>query len=500
MNNLAHSVWSFKDLVEILLEKLVADFCSQVETLLEMLESQLERDESLEGWESIGPRQRTLVSLFGMEIRFRRRGYRRRRSEGGWAYRYPLDELLGLLPEERFCPLVQDMAVGLATRMSFREAASYLQENLRIPVSHQQVHRWLQQAGQERDRELREEVQAVFERGQVPEGEGRDADVVVIEADGLYLPLQREHQKAVELKLGVMHEGWEAESPSGERFRLVNKAVWAGCLSAQEFWERGGIYFTKRYDREKVGRLVLNGDGAEWIKQAKQHFEDAELYLNPFHRNKAIREALGFAPDLIRRAQKALLERDLKSLERVLAKGLATAPSEEHAQRVKDLRRYLKANWTGLLDWRGGPKPAPEGARGLGASEAEINHVLAARMTKKGMSWRTSGAHHMAQLRSLDAEGQLKPWLGTWQKRRWPEVKPVDGRHAPSQVIERLSKTDPTEWLAARLPLLASAAGNSELGRRLKELAQAVPASELKSRGQPVPWGARVVPGRSASA
>lgn len=500
MNNVSHSITSFKGLVEWLLERIAADLCRQVEAVLVELENQRERDKSLKGWESIGLRQRTLVSLYGMEIKFQRRGYRRLRSDGSWEYRYPLDEMLGLLPEERFCPLVQDMAVGLAVRMSFREAASFLQENLKVPVSHQEVHRWLQEAGEERDRQLREEVQAVFEGGQVPTGEGSGADVVVIEADGIFLPLQRESQKAAELKLGVMHEGWEADSPSEKRFRLVNKAAWAGYLSAQEFWERGDIRFAQRYDREKVGRVVVNGDGAEWIKQALQHFEDAELYLDPFHRNRAIREALGFAPDLVRRALNALGKRDLEGLERILAEGMAAASGEEQVKRVRELRRYLKANWDRLLDWRSGPKPAPEGARGLGAAEAEINHVLAARMTKRGMSWRTSGAHHMAQLRCLVAEGQVKPWLEGWQKRLWPEAKPDDRYHAPSHIIETLSQTDPAEWLAARLPLLASAAGNSELGRRLKQLTQAVPGSELTSRGQPVPWGGRIIPDRQASA
>jgi len=500
MFKVADSVTSFKDLVQWLLEKLAEDFCRQVESVLAEMENQRERDKSLKGWESIGPRERTLVSLFGMEIRFRRRVYRQRRPDGTWAYRYPLDEMLGLLPEERFCPLVQELAVELAARMSFREAATVLQEHLKVPVSHQEVHRWLQEAGQERDRQFREEVQAVFERGQSPESEGRAADMVVIEADGMYIPLQRERQRVAELKLAVMHEGWEAESPAGGRFRLVNKAVWAGYMPAEAFWERGDIRFAQRYDPEKVGRVIVNGDGAEWIKEARQHFANVELYLDPFHRNRAIQEALGFAPDLARRALNAVRSRDLKDLGRVLNEAVAAAPGEDQVKRVKELRRYLKANWDGLLDWRGGPKPAPEGARGLGAAEAEINHVLAVRMTKKGMSWGTSGAHHMAQIRALEAEGQLKHWLDGWQKRRWPEVKPVDRRHAPSRVIERLSTTDPASWLAARLPLLASAAGNSELGRRLKRLAQTVPASELISRGQPTPWRSPVVPKRQASA
>jgi hypothetical protein len=176
MNNVAHSVTSFKGLVLWLQEKLAADLCRQVEAVLTALENQRERDESLKGWESIGQRPRTLVSLFDLEIKFQRRGYRRRLSDGTWEYRYPLDELLGLLPEERFCPLVQQLAVDLAAKTSFREAAEYLKEHLRVSVSHQEVHRWVQEAGRDRERQLRAEVKAVFEAGHVPESEGRSAD------------------------------------------------------------------------------------------------------------------------------------------------------------------------------------------------------------------------------------------------------------------------------------------------------------------------------------
>jgi hypothetical protein len=500
MNNVAHSITSFKGLVLWLLEKLAADLCRQVETVLTALENQRERDESLKGWESIGQRPRALVSLFGLEIKFQRRGYRRRLPDGSWEYRYPLDELLGLRPEERFCPLVQHLAVGFAAKTSFREAADYLKEHLRVPVSHQEVHRWVQEAGRDRERQLSGEVKAVFEAGQVPESEGRSADVVVIEADGIWLRLQRERTKTAELKLGVMHEGWEAESPAGKRFRLVNKAVWAGYLPSQEFWERGAIRFAARYNRDKVTRVVVNGDGAEWIKQVKQHFEGVELYLDPFHRNKAIREALGFDPELVKRALKAVHSRDLQDLKRVIAEGLRKAPGEEHVRRVRELQRYLRANWNGLLDWRGDEGKHPAGARGLGASEAEINHVLAVRMTKRGMSWRQKGAHHMALLRCLEVEGQLSEWLEGWQEGRWPEAKRDDGRQVPSRVIARLSETDPTASLAAQLPLLATAAGQSELGRRLKQLIRSATFSELKSRAQPVPFGGNIFAVRPTSA
>ncbi|MBC7341984.1 MAG: UPF0236 family protein, partial [Clostridia bacterium] len=71
---------------------------------------------AMSGWESIGKRKRTIVTLFGLEITYCRRGYRKN-IDGRITYRYPLDEFLGLKEGERFCPLTQEIAISLATRM-----------------------------------------------------------------------------------------------------------------------------------------------------------------------------------------------------------------------------------------------------------------------------------------------------------------------------------------------------------------------------------------------
>ncbi|WP_157109927.1 UPF0236 family transposase-like protein [Thermanaeromonas toyohensis] len=54
----------------------------------------------------------------------------------------------------------------------------------------------------------------------------------------------------------------------------------------------------------------------------------------------------------------------------------------------------MQDNWEGLRDWRQtevAKKVTIAEPHGLGASEAEINHVLAVRMKKRGMSWSECG-------------------------------------------------------------------------------------------------------------
>lgn len=303
------------------------------------------------------------------------------------------------------------MAAHLGTKTSFREAAGYLQEYLKVALSHEQVHRWVQEAGTVREEEEKAQVAAVYEAGQVAASEGRAAPVVVFEADGMYVHLQRDKSRGAELKLGVMHEGWVAESPAKKRFRLARAAIEAG---------------------------------------------------------------------------------NLRELKQTLAEAVLQAEDDKRVEQVKPLRQYLLANWGGLQDWRRKTSAPGAEVRGLGAAEGQIQHILAARMKKRGMSWGRAGAHRIALLRCLEAEERLGTWLERWSTQRWSARVDRTGRR--NQVLERLERSDPTQWLAGRLPLLASAAGRSELGRLLKGLVNPSTAWELKSVGQPAPWGGTMVP------
>ncbi len=236
-----------------------------------------------------------MTTIFGLEIRYRRRGYRKQGPQG-YEYRYPLDELLGIKKGERFCPLVQHIAVELATKMSFRDAAYFMQQHLLVPLSHQEIHKWLQVAGEERSQEQEEARRALFENGEVPEGR-KEAELVVVEVDGAVVSLQRSRQKRAEIKLGTMHEGWEPETPAQKRFRLKEKECWGGILEERAFWEYGTSRYYGRY--RKVDYLLVNGDGAEWVKAAKEYLPGAEVYLDRFHRNRALNEALSFNPKLL---------------------------------------------------------------------------------------------------------------------------------------------------------------------------------------------------------
>lgn len=243
-------------------------------------------------------------------------------------------------------------------------------------------------------------------------------------------------------------------------------------MEKEAFWETGACLYYTRY--RKAGTLIVNGDGAEWIERAKEYLPEAEVYLNPFHRNKALHEGLSFSPELLRKAYNCLDGGDLVGLEEVLTQAVSIASSREQKQRVRKLKRYFERSGN-ILDWRKGREEELAGIsilRGLGAAEPQNNHVIAARMKKKGMSWTVKGANNMVQLRCLAASGKLEGWLDAYQRARWPELKGSRLEEVRERVLKPLRGADVGAWLRASIPLLATKAQASPLGEVLKALSR----------------------------
>ena len=100
-------------------------------------------------------------------------------------------------------------------------------------------------------------------------------------------------------------------------------------------------------------------------------------------------------------------------------------------------------------------KPVPDPARGLGATEPSVRHVVADPLKGKAAWTRRGAQHHMMQLRCLRHEGRLKVWLAGWAAGSGPErSKPPVLERLAWKVRRRLVEIDPQAWLEANLPML----------------------------------------------
>jgi hypothetical protein len=83
--------------------------------------------------------------------------------------------------------------------------------------------------------------------------------------------------------------------------------------------------------------------------------------------------------------------------------------------------QYLQNNRSGLADYRLQDGFRDAGLRGLGACEANIDKVIANRMSKRGMAWTIAGAHRMAKVLETTHNQVLADYLA--RPRRRPSLR-----------------------------------------------------------------------------
>ncbi len=196
-----------------------------------------------------------------------------------------------------------------------------------------------------------------------------------VEADGKWVHLQQTRgQRDLELYLGLAHEGWEREGP--DRWRLQEKQVHLDVGGKLRFWEGFSARLAERYDLRDT-RVVLNGDGADWVREGPKYFHRAYGQLDRFHLGQALRQVLD-GPEWRSAYRAACRGELLPAVRAILRRGHPDGPA---------VIQYLQNNRSGLADYRLQDGFRDAGLRGLGACEANIDKVIANRMSKRGMAW-----------------------------------------------------------------------------------------------------------------
>lgn len=391
------------------------------------------------GWKVVGFRERTITTRFG-EITVSRRLYR---DEQGH-YHFLLDEHLGWQKRQLATPPVQEAVVSLAaTAASYHEAAKILEKLTAGVLSVMTIHRLVQKTAAKAIAEEEKAIRACFREGVVPESGGRVVPRLYIEADGLWVRLQREEQSHYEIKTAIAYEGWERLPQGGERYRLVNKRVYCHAVERVDFWEGAALAFDRVWDTSRIELVVINGDGASWIDEGILAFDKAIRQIDGFHLARACRRALG-------ESKGAMLYEAIRGGEWDKAEGIirGSVPpkGKSKAQAWEWVKKLVWAREG--EDWRNRVEGLSGGERGLGAMEGNEAQVLARRMKGKGMSWSIRGAKNMAKVRELIINGEV----GLWCKRGFVVEEIKKGRGDRRKSLKK-GGTDGT-WLEARVPVL----------------------------------------------
>ena len=400
-----------------------------------------------------GFRNRTVVTRFG-EVVVRRRMYR----DGDGNTMFALDDYLGWKPRQQASPSLTESIVSMASAVPFRMANKMVSDLTAGVLSPMTVHRLLSGVGQSAMDDEYDRWESCFEHGEdVCDGQ-QQADVLYIEADGVWVHLQREDRKHYEVKSGIAYRGWR--SVGDDRYELVDKRVYAHASEEIPFWEGAGIEWGKQYALDGVKLFVVGGDGANWIRSGTEEFGNAIFQLDGFHLSRACGRGYGgeIGPaiyDAIRSGS--------ESFARAL---MSAAVPAETTTAIRD-REYVESNLSNGVDWRNRVPNAPPDARSLGAMESNGDKLTANRMKKRGMSWTIRGAHRMSKVIQLSRNGELSEFC---RSRRRSDRRETD--LPPRKRREVVSKTQVSDWVEMSVPALSGPHSSRPWAHSLRNLVQ----------------------------
>lgn len=399
-------------------------------------------------WISEGLRENTVETLIGA-VTYQRRVYRHRVT--GERY-VSTDEYVGWAPGERVSPQLKMVSAELATQMSYRAVSEILWKLRGIKISHESVHRSVQEAGERRIEEVTREVEELYSRP--GESVGRKRCTIFVEVDSMYARVQRRKRgqpRHIEMRLAVIHEGWEAETPAGNRYRLKGKRIVIEASGAERFWDAVSAELAKEYDLGYC-KIVINGDGAEWIRKGLEYFPQAVFQLDRFHWLRALRRAVGNSVKALNQIRKLLEKGDWAGAELLVNNLRQEYP--ERAELLKEFWEYVWSHREDLGDWRQRMTVEVEIARGLGAAESNIDSVLVSRFKRHRRSWSACGANRLGHLVALRHNGRLNEWLK--QESRRDKQTDSQKRGLSGKRYRRYTGDDTAAWLRKGLPLLGT--------------------------------------------
>ena len=391
---------SFKDL-----EKAIFEICCEAAreatvAILQAMDEKLAKERDRSRYRDKGYRKTTIKTVYG-EVEYRRHVYITKTEEGLNATVYLLDEEIGMDKVGLISTYLAEKIGSIVTATPFRKTADQISETTGQTISHSGVWNLVQMLGTRLEGEEETLVQEFYT--EKPRG-NRETELLFEEMDGIWLKSQKDGAKkgaGLEVKVGTMYEGWKADT--GKRSTLSGKTVYAGIEDSDTFREKWEAKIQSKYDPEKIGLRILNGDGGDWIKD--EYDADAVQQLDRFHVKKAIREKTSHPEAMKTMLQ--LLDRDkseeLVEYAQIYYDSISTGEGTDEEQDAKELRDYLANHEEELARYSARnievPK-APEGIvyKNMGVQENQNCTVIGLRMKGKRKRWARESANNMIRL------------------------------------------------------------------------------------------------------
>lgn len=375
---------------------------------LERYDQMLMRERDKSRYRHKGTRQTTIKTVYG-EVTYSRVVYEVTEEEGTRHFVYLLDETLELENVGLISTNMAELLVKGITELSYRACAAKVSEMTGQSISAMGVWNVIQALGEKVCEEEKELVES-HKKGCL-HGE-KEVPVLFEEADGVYISLQGKdrnqcRQNKAEMKVAVAYDGWKKTGK--DRYTLPEKVVVAGFAKAKEFHEYREAAIAERYNLDEVSQRILNADGASWIKKVKD--KSTCFQLDPFHRNKAVKEKI-HNQKAVHDIMELLEEEKTEEVFSYLKTYRDSLWEEREIEDAEELIRYYENNKEGLLPYQSQGLELPEHPEGLeyrnmGTMENHVWSVIARRMKHNHSSWSRRGGNHLAKILAKKCSGKL---------------------------------------------------------------------------------------------
>lgn len=394
---------TFKEIEEEIFKMVCEWGQSFAREFLEKYDEYLMKSRDKGSYRNKGLRETTVKTVFG-EVNYSRRVYETTRDDGIREFVYLLDEQLHIPGVGLISQNLADQLVAGITEMSYRQTAEKVTEMTGQSISAMGVWKVIQALGEkvcEEEADLVKAHKAGTVQGEVV------TPVLFEETDGVYVKLQREKQDMAEIKVGIAYDGWKATGK--ERFALDQKVVVAGFSKAKEFQAYREAAIAEKYNTDEIEVRLMNADGAEWIKNLSD--ADTVFQLDPFHRNKAIRDYIPYQ-EAVRSIHEYLDLKDIDGMFEYLEIYRNSLDDENEIEKADKLISYFSNNRKGLLSYQDQGIVLPEHPKGLsyrnmGTMENHIWSTIAKRMKHNHTCWSIKGGNHLAKILARKCSGRL---------------------------------------------------------------------------------------------
>lgn len=388
---------SFEDLELLVFRLAIAIIREALARILEDLDKYFALVRDRNRYKAKEIEERVVDSLVG-SIRFKRRYYLDLATGEGV---YLLDERLKLSPYQRVSPGLAKVAVSLAAQgPSYRAARDRLEEIMgeRL-ISHEGIRQMVLKTGE------------VIAKEEPEERRSKKTGIVFIEADGLWTGRQgkkgrRKRHRKRESRLAVVHEGWRPRYPQSQEYETIPLFKHLQDQGTpQEFWEDVYEKLDRYYELEST-LVVINGDGAEWIRKGVEYFPLAIYQYDRFHIAREVQRALSWEESLKKKALIALRDNELDRLIRIIDQAVERA-NEDARPKVQALKRLVEQDREYILDYRirlAQLGYSCEGLRGLGSGESNVGKFKA---RTRGRAWSATGLGCLANVLFALINGKL---------------------------------------------------------------------------------------------